>query len=269
MVKSLVNKVLFRPPHCEGYRFQNQPVRLRTSEGNTIAALFLKRSSKTTVTILFSHENGEDLNTSYRFLRKLSSCLKVNVMAYDYSGYGESTGSPSEKNCYADIRAVFDYLTTEKKIPPEHIVLYGRSLGGGPACYLAQQLSAQGQHIAGLILHATFTSVYRIVMPDPGFTVLGDMFPNIDRIKSIDCPIMIAHGEADEIVPFKHGCELRDAIQNRLKTVFFSRPEMYHNFVDSAIQHDLMEAMNDFMDYHVLARRLWMKPAVARLHRLK
>ena len=180
-----------------------------------------------------------------------------------------SLGKPSETNCYSDIEAVFNYLTKEKKIPPEHIVLYGRSLGGGPSCYLAEQLSLEGKCIAGLILHATFTSVYRIVMPDLGFTVMGDIFPNLDRIKSIQCPIMIAHGEADEIVPFKHGCELRDAITNKPKTVFFSRPEMFHNYLDSDVEEDLLEAMNDFMDYHVLARRLWMKPAVARLHRLK
>eukprot|EP00523_Entomoneis_sp_CCMP467_P000223 CAMPEP_0168758014 /NCGR_PEP_ID=MMETSP0724-20121128/21474_1 /TAXON_ID=265536 /ORGANISM="Amphiprora sp., Strain CCMP467" /LENGTH=256 /DNA_ID=CAMNT_0008806863 /DNA_START=121 /DNA_END=888 /DNA_ORIENTATION=- len=256
MVNSFVNKVLFRPPPCERYDFPNETVRLKTSNGNTIAALFLRRSSKTTVTLLFSHENGEDLNTSYRYLRKLSSCLKVNVMAYDYSGYGESTGKPNEQNCYSDIEAAFKYLTNEKKIPPEHIVLYGKSLGGGPSCYLAEKLSSNNQHIAGLILHATFTSVFRIVA-DTGFTLMGDMFPNIDRIKSVSCPVMIVHGEADEIVPFKHGQELLDAIPNRPKTVFFSRPEMYHNYLDATIEDELFEGINDFLDYHVLARRLW------------
>lgn len=93
MVNSFVNKVLFRPPPCEdGYEFPTDTVRLTTSEGNTISALYLKRSKKTNVTVLYSHENGEDLNTSYRYLTKLTRRLSVNIMAYDYSGYGESTG---------------------------------------------------------------------------------------------------------------------------------------------------------------------------------
>ena len=88
-----VNRVLFRPPQCDRYDFPGEVSRLKTPLGNTISAVFLRRSSKTTVTLLYSHENGEDLNTSFRFLKKLSSCLKVNIMAYDYSGYGESTGT--------------------------------------------------------------------------------------------------------------------------------------------------------------------------------
>lgn len=81
--------------------------------------------------------------------------------------------------------------------------------------------------------------------------MMGDLFPNIDRIKTMDCPIMIAHGEDDEIVPFKHARELLEATPNRQKTVFFSRSKMYHNHMDSAIENELMEAINDFMDYHV------------------
>lgn len=268
MVTSLVNSVLFRPPNCQGYIFPHEVIRLKTSRGNTIGAIYLRNLSSN-ITLLYSHENGEDLNTSYRYLRKLVARLKVNVMAYDYSGYGESTGQPNELNCYADIKAVYEYLRSDMKIPPEHIVLYGRSLGGGPSCYLAEEASLTGRPLAGLILHATFTSVYRIVMPDPGFTVMGDMFPNIDRIKGVACPIFICHGEADEIVPFRHGCELLHATPNRPKTMFFSRPDMHHNYLESSIEGDLMEAINDFLDYHVLARQLWMKPAIAKLHRLK
>ncbi|KAL7566706.1 hypothetical protein ACA910_017763 [Epithemia clementina (nom. ined.)] len=270
MVNGLVNRVLFRPPHCEdGYDLPTPIIKLNTSRGNTISAIYLRRSAKTALTLLYSHENGEDLNTSYRYLRKLSSCLNVNVMAYDYSGYGESTGVPSELNCYADITAVYEYLTKEKKIPPEHIILYGRSLGSGPSCYLAEEAACNGHHLAGLVLHAAFASIYRIVMPDPGFTVIGDMFPNIDRIKCVKCPVFIAHGEADEIIPFKHAKELLAATPNRSKTMFFTRKQMSHNVLEGTIEADLMEAINDFMDYHVLARRLWMKPAVAKLHRLK
>ncbi|CAN0447435.1 unnamed protein product, partial [Scytosiphon promiscuus] len=74
---------------------------------------------------------------------------QVNVLAYEYSGYGKSEGTVSEDNCYADIRAAYDYLTTQKKTPPKQIVLYGRSLGSGPTCQLAEELAADGVELGG------------------------------------------------------------------------------------------------------------------------
>ena len=174
-------------------------------------------------------------------------------------------GTPSEENCYADIEAVFRYLTTERKVPAEHIVLFGRSLGSGPACYLAAKCSAQGKPVAALILLSPFTSVYRLVVPDIGVTLLGDAFPNIDRIRDIKVPIYIAHGEADEIVPLDHSRALREALPRR-RVEFFSHPQMTHNDIDEEVEDEMMRSMNDFLDYYVLARRLWMKPAIARLH---
>ena len=170
------------------------------------------------------------------------------------------------QNCYADIEAVFDYLTRERKVPAEHIILFGRSLGSGPSCYLAAKCSEEGKPIAGLILLSPFTSVYRLVVPQfIGVTLLGDAFPNIDRIRDIKVPIFIAHGEADNIVPLEHGRALREALPRR-RVEFFSHPQMTHNDIDEEVESEMMRSMNDFLDYYVLARRLWMKPAVARLH---
>ena len=170
------------------------------------------------------------------------------------------SGSPSEANCYADIDRVYEYLLTELKTLPEHIVLYGRSLGSGPSCYLASKTAVAGRSVAGLILHAPFTSVYRIVFPDFGFTVLGDQFPNIDRMQSIECPVFIAHGAKDEVVPYDHGVALINAVPVKSKAEFISPVGMRHNSYetwDSELKH--MEALAHFLDYHVLARRLWMK----------
>lgn len=164
-------------------------------------------------------------------------------------------------NCYADIDCVFQYLTGTRKIPPEHIVLYGRSLGSGPSCYLAAKTAERGRSVAGIILHAPFTSVFRVILPDLfGYTLFGDLFPNIDRMKDIKCPIFIAHGEDDKIVPFEHGRALFEASPVKDKTEFFSTRDMYHNyFVSIHSELALVEAMNHYLDYHILARRLWMR----------
>lgn len=181
-------------------------------------------------------------------------------------------GTPSEANCYADIESVFEYLIEERKIPVEHIVLFGRSLGSGPSCYLAAKCSADGKPVAGLILQSPFTSVFRLVVPDIGVTLMGDAFPNIDRIREImesgadsSLPIFIAHGEADRVVPLRHGQTLRQAMPQR-KVEFFSHPKMTHNDVTKEVELEMCKSMSDFLDYYILARRLWMTPAVARLH---
>jgi fermentation-respiration switch protein FrsA (DUF1100 family) len=152
---------------------------------------------------------------------------------------------------------------------PEHIVLYGRSLGSGPSCYLASKSAAAGRSVAGLILHAPFTSVYRVVFPDIGFTVPGDQFPNIDRMRSIRCPVFIAHGTADEIVPYHHGLSLHKAVMVKAKAEFFSCDGMGHNRYESTISELAhMEAIHHYLDYHILARRLWMKRRPVRTPRI-
>lgn len=98
-----------------------------------------------------------------------------------------TTGEPSEDNCYADIEAVYDYLTLELELEPQNIILYGRSIGSGPSCHLAEKVSREhleGTGLGGLILHSAFTSVFRIVA-DIGITILGDKFVNVEKMGSV------------------------------------------------------------------------------------
>ncbi len=93
-------------------------------------------------------------------------------------------GSPSEENCYADIDAAYEHLVTARGTKPSNIVLYGRSVGSGPATFLASRLANEGEEIGGLILECPFKSVLRVVA-DVGCTMMHDRFPNIDRISSV------------------------------------------------------------------------------------
>lgn len=107
--------------------------------------------------MIFSHGNAEDLGMIYDWLLAFSKDLGVNVLAYDYEGYGKATGTPTEKSCYEDIVAAYTYLTREERISPDSIVIYGRSLGSGPSLYLAQSLSEQGVKPAAVILQVPCT----------------------------------------------------------------------------------------------------------------
>ena len=94
-------------------------------------------------------------------------------------------GFPGEKNVHADIEAAFHYLRDVIGLSPHQIVLYGRSLGSGPSCYLAHKSAQDGRSVGGLILHSPFLSVFRVVV-NLGFTVSGDKFPNVDRLSNVE-----------------------------------------------------------------------------------
>lgn len=93
-------------------------------------------------------------------------------------------------------------MTENLNIDPNNIILFGRSIGSGPSCFLAEKYP-----VAGLILHSALMSALRVVF-NLRWTLPFDKFPNIDRIPQIDCPIFVIHGRRDEIVPFYHAVEL-------------------------------------------------------------
>ena len=171
------------------------------------------------------------------------------------------SGEPTETNCNADIEAVYDYLVNYQQVTPEQIVLYGRSLGTGPSSHLASKTALDGRSVAGLILHSPFMSVFRIFF-DVGYTLsfLGDQFPNIDHVPHMDCPVCIIHGRQDEIIPISHAEALYEALPPKCKTQPFFAGNMTHNYHDLKVEANLMRRLNNYLDYHILARRLWMKP---------
>lgn len=182
-----------------------------------IPAFFVRRRGARH-TILFSHGNAEDLGMMYKRMKDLALVLCVNVMAYDYTGYGLSVceekvedancgeflidgnntittaaktaanverNVPSENMVYRNIEAAYTYLTQTRNIPPRNIILYGRSLGSGPSCYLAAKTALMGESVGGLILHSPFLSVYKVVADVWGMDVRGDMFNNEKRAGNV------------------------------------------------------------------------------------
>lgn len=196
---SSLAKVVFQPPDAT-YSKDRNLIWLHTSEHQVIPAFFIDRDAKHT--LLFSHGNAEDLGMIIQYFRGVSHMLEVNIFAYEYSGYGMSTGEPSEQATYADIEAAFKYLRDIIGIPWKEIVLYGRSVGSGPSIDLATKTA-----VRALVLQSPLLSIYRIAFHSR-FTLPGDMFPNVDKIGKVSCPTYVIHGKEDEIVPFWHGEDL-------------------------------------------------------------
>lgn len=104
---------------------------------------------------------------------------------------------PSETKCYESIEAAVEYLTSQKNFPTSKIIVFGTSLGTGPTLHIAQK-----QCFRGIVLQSPFTSVLRIKLDVA--SIPFDMFPNVDRIGDVTCPVFIIHGKIDEVVPFSH-----------------------------------------------------------------
>lgn len=198
LVWVVADRMIFLPP-AKSYRDTPDVIRLSTAGGERIAAVYLPNAGAT-YTVLFSHGNGEDLGGVLPLLPVLRD-LGFSVFAYDYRGYGLSEGRPSERNVYADIDAAYDYLTRDLRVPPERIILYGRSLGAGAAVDLASR-----RFVGGLILESPFLTAFRVMTRIPVFPF--DKFRNVDKIGRVRCPVLVMHGEADEIVPLWHGQRL-------------------------------------------------------------
>lgn len=159
---SSLSALVFQPPEVTYLQSKKYLVWLQTSKNATIPAFYIDRKSK--VTILFSHGNAEDLGMIFEWFLEFSQELGVNVLAYDYEGYGKAEGRPSEQACYDDIDAAYDFLTLTLRTPPEQIVLYGRSVGSGPSCYLAERLHKAQVVLGGLILQVCLSSCEAIIL---------------------------------------------------------------------------------------------------------
>jgi fermentation-respiration switch protein FrsA (DUF1100 family) len=258
---NIVDSILFQPPPPSRLK-ENKIIWLRTALGNKIPAFHIEYSTTATktqtppITILYSHANAEDLGCIYPWCKYLSRQLKVNIFAYDYTGYGLAIdeGKPNEAQCYADIDAAYDYLRLRLNIPANQIVLYGRSLGSGPSCYLAAETSVADDEetVGGLILHAPFLSVFRIVI-ESGCTLMGDQFPNVDYIPNVMTPTLLIHGKVDKVVPVHHSKTLYDKLDEDSRTPPLFIDDMGHNNVQLVVRDLFLGHLKNYLDTYVRA----------------
>ncbi|XP_020778010.1 alpha/beta hydrolase domain-containing protein 17A-like [Boleophthalmus pectinirostris] len=175
----------------------------RSSRGNRVGCMYIRCAPNARFTVLFSHGNAVDLGQMSSFYIGLGTRINCNIFSYDYSGYGVSTGKPSEKNLYADIDAAWNALRSRYGISPENIILYGQSIGTVPTVDLASRFEC-----AAVVLHSPLTSGMRVAFPDTKKTYCFDAFPNIEKVAKIPSPVLIIHGTEDEVIDFSHGLAL-------------------------------------------------------------
>lgn len=199
-------KDIYQTPQALGLSYEE--VRFRSGDGPVIAGWYVPaKSAKGTV--LFSHGNAGNISGRLETLRILHT-LDLNVLMYDYRGYGNSEGSSTEETTYLDAMAAWDFLTNQKEIPASEIILMGRSLGGAVSAWLAANTKP-----AALILESTFTSAKDLAAElYPIFPVRMLMkfdYPTLKYLRTISVPLLVSHSTNDGLVPFHHGKELFNA----------------------------------------------------------
>ena len=196
------DRMIFQPP-SPSYRAGQLPIVMVPTDGGSIATFHLP-NPRAAVTVLYAHGNAEDLGQLVPYLEELRR-TGFAVLAFDYRGYGMSTGSPpSAKGATSDMEAVYRHAVKTLAIPPSRIVLFGRSVGSGPATDLASRVP-----IGGLVLESAFVSAFRVLTR---VSLLPfDRFHNLRHIRRVRAPVLVIHGTADEVIPVSHGRLLYEA----------------------------------------------------------
>ncbi|KAL0481748.1 alpha/beta hydrolase domain-containing protein [Acrasis kona] len=263
-----ISQIVFRPP-VKSYERPDDSVlgdarkyneffwldiKNRKEEGHKICCFLASHSgtSKKRI-VLLSHGNAEDLGQNINWMKYLSKHLEVNVLSYDYEGYGHSTGEPSESNAQDDIQTVYSHIIDVHQIEPKNIFLFGRSLGGGPTIYLAKEKNHE--LFAGIIMQSCFTSAIRTKISNsvcaiiPPF-VATDMFENIKQLDHVNTkiPFLIFHGKRDNVVPHQHGIEMTDKLRSRgVEVEFVSFDDAGHNNITSTNLAGMMDRLFAFV----------------------
>lgn len=177
-------------------------VTLTTSDDVAISAWFVPAIDERAV-ILLCHGNAGNISHRLGWIRIMNN-LGYSVLAFDYRGYGNSEGRPTEEGTYRDAEAAWEYLTRTRGIDPDRIIIFGRSLGGAIAANLASN-----HRPAGLILEAAFTSYPDIAEYKGGSIPIrwaaAYQYNTVEALQSVNSPVMVIHSVDDRVVPFQHG----------------------------------------------------------------
>ncbi len=172
-------------------------------------------------TLIYSPGNRQDLGRIEEYAQQFTK-LGFNVLGYEYPGCGRTLGFPTEESVYQTADAVYHYALNELKIKPSKIILYGISLGSGPSVELATHYP-----IAGLILEGAFASTFRVLTRWKLLT--WDCFDNLKKMNEITCPLLIIHGQNDDIVPAYHSRWLLEASTQAPKISLFVENAQHTN----------------------------------------
>ena len=196
-----------------------EKVKIATADNIELLGWFHKKNLKSFKTLIFFHGNAGSLENRIHKLNHFQD-LDINFLIIAWRGFSGNDGKPTERGLYEDGKSAIDWLI-KKGVNEKNLILYGESLGTGVAVHLAQNKS-----FAGVILETPFTSMMAAAKEFypyiPIKLLLKDKFENYKKIKNINSPILVMHGEEDKIVPFSMGKKIYE-IANKPKYSYFTK----------------------------------------------
>ena len=203
MFSDLIEGIIFQPDAHVGRPPPGVEERwMQTGDGVRLHAWYAS-GGRDAPSLIWSHGNGGNIAGRGDVLLALAG-RGLNVLAYDYRGYGKSGGRPSESGVYRDAEAAYD---SERRsgVPAKRIVAFGESLGGAVSVSLARN-----RPCAGVALVSTFTNLRDVARDHFGPLALfaGERFNSLDGVRALTVPVFIAHGDQDEVVPYDLGQRL-------------------------------------------------------------
>jgi fermentation-respiration switch protein FrsA (DUF1100 family) len=227
-------------------------IELQTTDGLTLHGWRFRAEADSDAKFLMIYFPG---NAGCRADR-VSDCrdfteLGFDVILFDYRGYGDNKGSPSERLLASDAGQVWDFATKQLHYSSDRIVVFGESMGGAMATRLGSDLSIAGTPPTALILNSTFASLAETVTWHypifPFQFILLDRYPSVERIARVTCPVLQFHGTADQVVAFANGQRLFDAAPAHSTTgiekQFVQIPGGQHNFITMSDMRDAVQTL--------------------------
>lgn len=202
-------RALPRTPDALGLPYET--VRIATDDGETLHGWWMPadRTRPSRGTLFFFHGNAGNIAGRLENARQFHQ-MGLNVLLFDYRGYGQSSGAPSEEGLYRDAEAAWAWLTDVRGVASADITIFARSMGGGPASWLAAHTDPKA-----VILESVFTSVPDVAAHHYPFVpvrwLARTQFDVRSRVPDLEARLLVIHSRADRIVPFSHGQQLYDA----------------------------------------------------------
>lgn len=212
------------------YRFEEHY--LTTADDIRINALFFPAEGLSKGVVLYLHGNRGNLNRWGQYHKDFTS-LGLDFFIIDYRGFGKSGGRPSEEGLYKDAEAAYQWLSG--RYPSSQIIVYGRSLGSGPATYLTTRYPARQ-----LILETPYDNIPNVVRAKSSVPIPAGLirthFPNDQRLSSVDIPAYIFVGSHDQLIPLRCSARLKPCLDS---------PDAF--FIIEGAGH---KNLSDFWEYH-------------------
>lgn len=248
ILNASMNRIVFNPTKYHIWE-PIIPYKKIMIEDRLSAWHFNNNSDIKSKTILFCHGNYGNISYS-DFLIEICDRQKINLLIFDYSGFGYSKGTSDKKQICKDGESAYNYLNKTLGVDGDNIIVWGMSLGGAVATYIASR-----NHCSNLVLLSTFSSLDDIIIDNQfGYfanflaklvVLLTGNIPSKDRIQNVKCPIIIMHSKDDEVIPFMNAKRMYSKIHHNCKKFV----EIKGGHVTPIIS---TTALKDFFDFCLL-----------------